>query len=50
MTNFDDLLAEQLKDPRSRKEYDALEQEFALKQAKIDARIAEDIKQKRAFR
>ncbi|MBR1811146.1 MAG: hypothetical protein IJ766_05820 [Clostridia bacterium] len=31
MTNFDDFLAESLKDPQVRKEYDALEPEYELK-------------------
>ncbi len=38
MTNFDDFLAEKLKDPEFKAEYDALEPEFAIIQAIIDAR------------
>ncbi len=38
MTNFDDYLNEQLKNPAFRAEYDALEPEFALIRAMIDAR------------
>lgn len=38
MTNFKDLLNERLKDPGFRAEYDALEPEFAIVQAMIDAR------------
>ncbi len=38
MTNFDDFLNEQLKDEEFRKEYEALEPEFAIIQALIDAR------------
>ena len=37
MTNFDDYLKEQLKDPDLRAEYEALEPEFSLMQAMIDA-------------
>ena len=38
MTDFDEFLEEQLKDPEFRAEYDALEPEFAIVQAMIDAR------------
>lgn len=38
MTRFQDFLEEQLKDPDFKKEYDALEPEFAIIQAMIDAR------------
>ena len=38
MTNFDDFFAEKLKDPEFKAEYDALEPEFAIIQAIIDAR------------
>lgn len=37
MTNFKDFLEEQLKDPKFRSEYDALEPEFFVAQAVIDA-------------
>ena len=46
MTKFDDFVAEQLKDEEFRKEYEALEPEFAIKQAIIDARNAEGLTQK----
>lgn len=39
MTNFKDYLAEQLQDPEFKKEYDALEPEFAVMRAIMDARI-----------
>ena len=42
MTNFKDFLTECLKDPEIKAEYDALEPEFAIIQAIIDAR--KDIK------
>ena len=38
MTDFDEFLEEQLKDPEFRAEWDALEPEFAIVQAMIDAR------------
>lgn len=38
MTNFDDFLNTQMKDPEFKKEYDALEPEFEIIQAMIDAR------------
>lgn len=41
MTNFDDFLAEQMKDDEFRKEYEALEPEFTIMQAVIDARNAD---------
>ena len=37
-TSFDNFLQEQLKNPEIKAEYDALEPEFALVQALIDAR------------
>lgn len=39
MTTLDEFLEGQLKDPDFKKEYDAMEPEFALAQAMIDARI-----------
>ena len=36
--NFDDFLNTQMKDPEFKKEYDALEPEFEIIQAMIDAR------------
>ena len=38
MDDFKSFLDEQLLDPDFRREYDALESEFALAQARIDAR------------
>ena len=38
MTNFDEFLEDQLEDPEFRAEWDALEPEFAIVQAMIDAR------------
>lgn len=38
MTNFDDFLNTQMKDPEFKKDYDALEPEFEIIQAMIDAR------------
>lgn len=46
MTNFNDFLTEQMKDEEFRKEYEALEPEFAIMQAMIDARNAEGLTQK----
>ncbi|MBR3504074.1 MAG: helix-turn-helix domain-containing protein [Clostridia bacterium] len=46
MTNFKDYLREQMKDPEFKKEYDALEVEYAIKQAMLDARKASGLTQK----
>ncbi|MGN1416777.1 MAG: helix-turn-helix domain-containing protein [Oscillospiraceae bacterium] len=46
MTNFNDYLNEQMKNPEFRSEYDALEPEFAVMQAIIDARRTKGITQK----
>ncbi len=46
MTNFDDFLAEQMRDDEFRKEYEALEPEFTIMQAVIDARNSEGLTQK----
>lgn len=46
MTKFDDFLKEQLKDPETKAEYDALEPEFAIIQAILDARKSKGITQK----
>ena len=43
MTKVDDLLEEQLKDDEFRKEYEALEPEFSIMQAMIDARISKGL-------
>lgn len=45
-TNFNDFLKEQLNDPEIKAEYDALEPEFAIIQAMIDARKSTGITQK----
>ena len=45
MTNFNDFLNEQLKDPELKAEYDALEPEFTIIQALIDARKKSGITQ-----
>ena len=44
--DFDTFLQEQLKDPEFRAEYEALEPEFAIMQAMIDARKATGMTQK----
>lgn len=46
MTNFHDFLNEQLKDPEFKEEYDALEPEFAIIRAMIDARKKSGLTQK----
>ena len=46
MSSFNDYLKEQLKDPAFKKEYDALEPEFSIIQAMIDARKASGLTQK----
>ena len=46
MTNFNDFLNEQLKDPEFRKEYEALRPEVAIIQAIIDARKSTGMTQK----
>lgn len=46
MTRFEDYLKEQMKNPEFKKEYDALEPEFAIIQAMIDARKRCGITQK----
>ena len=46
MTKFNDFLNEQLKDPEIKAEYDALEPEFAIIQAMINARKMKGITQK----
>ena len=38
MTNFNDFLTGQLKDPEFRAEYEALDPEFSIMQAMLDAR------------
>lgn len=43
---FDDLLNEQLKDPKFKAEYDALEPEFAIIEAIMKARIETGLTQK----
>ena len=46
MTNYQDFLKEQLQDPELKKEYDALEAEFAIIQAMLDARKEAGLTQK----
>ena len=46
MTDFNKLLADQMKDPEFRKEYEALEPEFTIKRAMIEARKANGLTQK----
>ena len=46
MSDFNEYLAEQLKDDEFKKEYEALEPEFAIIQALIDARKRNGITQK----
>lgn len=46
MSKYSDFLAEQLKDPEVKAEYDALEPEFDIIQAMINARKASGLTQK----
>ena len=46
MTDYKDFLNEQLKNEEFKKEYDALETEFSIIQAMIDARKASGLTQK----
>ena len=46
MSNFQDFLSEQLQDPQLKQEYDALEAEFSIIQAIIDARKCSGLTQK----
>ncbi|MBR5162701.1 MAG: helix-turn-helix transcriptional regulator [Schwartzia sp.] len=46
MTTYEDFLKEQLKDPELKAEYDALEPEFTIIQAMIDARKESGLTQK----
>lgn len=46
MTNFKDFLAEQLKDPEFKTEWEALQPERAIMQAVIDARKRSGLTQK----
>lgn len=46
MTNFKDFLAEQLKDPEFKTEWEALQPERAIMQAMIDARKRSGLTQK----
>ena len=46
MTKFNDFLSKQLKDPEIKAEYDALEPEFTIVQAMINARKMKGITQK----
>ena len=46
MSNFNDFLAEQMKDPEVRAEYESLAPEFSIIQALIDARKGSGLTQK----
>lgn len=46
MTNFNDYLAQQMENPEFKEEYEALDPEFAIIQAIIDARKSSGITQK----
>ncbi len=46
MSSFNEYLKKQMKDPEFKQEYDALEPEFAIIQALIDARKASGLTQK----
>lgn len=46
LKRFDDYLAEQLKDPEFKAGYDALEPEFSLIKALMDARLEKGLTQK----
>ena len=46
MTSFNEYLNEQLKDPEFKKEWDALEPEFTIVQAILDARHKSGLTQK----
>lgn len=46
MTKFNDYLNDQMKDPAFKKEWDALEPEFSIMQAMIDARRTSGLTQK----
>ena len=46
MTNYKEFLNEQLEDENFKKEYDALEPEFSIVQAMLDARKASGLTQK----
>ena len=46
MSKFNDFLNEQLQDPEVRAEYEALEPEFSIMQAMIDARKSSGMTQK----
>ena len=46
MSNFNEFLKDQLKDPKFREEYEALAPEFAIMQAIIDARKSAGLTQK----
>jgi transcriptional regulator with XRE-family HTH domain len=46
MTNFNEFLSQQLEDPAMKAEWDALEPEFSLMQAMLDARKQAGLTQK----
>lgn len=46
MKTLDDFLEEQLKEPEFRKEYEAMQPEFDIIRAMVDARISQNLTQK----
>ena len=46
LTNFDDILNEELKDPEFKKEYDLLEEEFVLAKEILQLRKEQNLTQK----
>lgn len=46
MITFDDMLSEQLQDPKFRKEYEAMQPEMDVIRAIVDARISQNLTQK----
>lgn len=46
MITFDDMLNEQLQDPKFRKEYEAIQPEMDVIRAIVDARISQNLTQK----
>ena len=46
MTNFNEFLEKRLNDPNFKKEYDALEPEYAIMKAMLEARIESGMTQK----
>ncbi len=50
LTNYEQFVQEQMQDPEFKREYDALEPEFAIMQALIDAREASGLTQQELSR